>query len=136
MAKEPTLGDLIDKLDKTRETYRALKAKADEVNKQYKELEDEIKGKLINAGIERAAGKRASVTLKSSVVGNITDYDTLCTYIKKTGYFHLLNRAVNVASFRELYEQALAKGQSEQRFIELTGLAPFKKIALNHDSLK
>jgi L-serine deaminase len=136
MAKEETLGALIDELDKARETHRALSAEANEAKADYNALEEKIKSKLMESNIDKAAGRRASVTPTCSVVGTIKDYDTMVKFIKRTGYFHLLNRAVNNASFRELYEQAVTKGQSAEKFIAQTGLAPFERITLNHSSLK
>lgn len=148
--KEPTLGELIDKLDKLREDYRAIDEKAKAVKAQYDELEEVIQAKLIEGGMDKATGKRATVSLKRSLVGSIKDWETLTTYVKKTGYFHLFNRSVGAPAFRELYERhmnSIKPGKTEEitlerrkvaeeKFVQLTGVAPFMKIALNHSTLK
>ena len=149
-AKEPTLGELIDQLDKLREDYRAIDEKAKVVKAKYDDLEAVIMEKLLTEKMDKATGKRATVSLKRSLVGSIKDWDTLTSYVKKTGYFHLFNRSVGAPAFRELYEQHMKsvkpgkteeiteqrRKQAEEKFVQLTGVAPFMKIAMNHSSLK
>ena len=148
--KEPTLGELIDRLDKLREDYRAVDEKAKVVKAQYDALEEVIQAKLLEGGMDKATGKRATVSLKRSLVGSIKDWETLTAYVKKTGYFHLFNRSVGAPAFRELYEQHMKtvkpgkteevtlerRKVAEEKFVQLTGIAPFTKIALNHSTLK
>ena len=148
--KEPTLGELIDRLDKLREEYRIIDETAKAIKVKYDELEQVILGKLLSEKMDKATGKRATVSIKRSLVGNIKNRETLNAYVKKTGYFHLFNNAVGAPAFRELYEHEMAKvkpgktdeiteqrrKQAEERFIQLTGLAPFTKIAMNHSSIK
>lgn len=149
-AKEPELGELIDQLDMLREKYRALEEKVKPVKAEYDELEAKILSKLLESKIEGSRGKRASVNIGRSIVGSIVDWETLTAYVKKTGYYHLFNRSVGSASFRELYEQTMTKvvpgktdeitakrrQEAEDKFIKLTGLKPFEKISLKHNTLK
>lgn len=149
-AKEPTLGELIDQLDKLREDYRAIEEKAKVVKAKYDDLEAVIMEKLLTEKMDKATGKRATVSLKRSLVGSIKDWDALTAYVKKTGHFHLFNRSVGAPAFRELYEQhmksvkpgkteeitAERRKVAEEKFVQLTGVAPFMKIAMNHSSLK
>lgn len=149
-SKEPTLGELIDQLDQLREEYRAVDEKAKTIKAKYDTLEEVIQAKLIEGKMDKATGKRATVSLKRSLVGSIKDWETLTAYVKKTGYFHLFNRSVGAPAFRELYEQhmkAVKPGKTEEvtlerrkvaeeKFVQLTGVAPFMKVALNHSSLK
>ena len=148
--KEPTIGEMIDQLDKHREEYRLIEEKAKAVKVKYDELEDVIQAKLIEEKMDKASGKRATVSLKRSLVGSIKDWDALTGYVKKTGYFHLFNRSVGAPAFRELYEQHMKsvkpgktdevteqrRKQAEEKFVQLTGVAPFTKISLNHSTLK
>ena len=148
--KEPTIGEMIDQLDKHREEYRLIEEKAKAVKAKYNKLEDVIQAKLIEEKMDKASGKRATVSLKRSLVGSIKDWDALTDYVKKTGHFHLFNRSVGAPAFRELYEQHMKsvkpgktdeiteqrRKQAEEKFVQLTGVAPFTKISLNHSTLK
>jgi hypothetical protein len=146
MAKPARLGELIDKLDALREKYRDAEAKAKTIKTAYDELAEEIKSRLGQENMDKATGKRATVSLKNSIVATITDWDVLTRFIKKKGYYHLFNRSVNTAAFRELYEmEVLSKTEPlnedkyeklEEKFTQATGLRPFTKITLNHSSLK
>jgi hypothetical protein len=135
MSEKP-LGALIDALEKTRRQQRDLNEKLKKVKDGYNELEQAIIARMTESGIDKAAGKTASVTVKRAVLGSIGNYDTLCKYIKRTGQFHLLNRALNSASFRELYERELDKGSSAEKLYERTGLSAYIKTTLNHSSMK
>lgn len=148
--KEPTIGEMIDQLDKHREEYRLIEEKAKAIKAKYDELEDVIQAKLLEEKMDKASGKRATVSLKRSLVGSIKDWDALTGYVKKTGHFHLFNRSVGAPAFRELYEQHMKtvkpgktdeiteqrRKQAEEKFVQLTGVAPFTKISLNHSTLK
>ena len=148
--KEPTLGELIDRLDKLRKEYRAIEEKAKPIKEQYSELETAIQKRLLEEGTEKATGRLATVSLKRSLVASVKDWDLLTAYVKKTGNFQLFSRSIPATSFRELYERELAKvkpgktpeitaarvKEVEVKFTQTTGLTPFMKISLNHDSLK
>lgn len=84
-----------------------------EVNKDveaFKAEEQAIKDYLIETlpkgdagGIQ---GKVARVSIVTKQVPQVEDWDALYTFIKKTGYFQLLNRALNVASAMEMLENS------------------------------
>ena len=124
-ARTTPLGTLIDQINGVREKKRQLSDKLSELDKEYKELEEQIKQRLEVEGMDKATGKKATVSLSKVVVANIVDYDALCKYIKRTGYFHLLQRRVSDPAFREL---AASK--------PVPGLEAFTKINLNLRSIK
>ena len=149
-AKQPTLGELIDQLDKLREQYRLIEEKAKPVKAEYDALEKEILEKLLAEQMDKGTGKRATVSVKRSIVGSIKDWDALTTFVQKTGNFQLFNRSVGAPAFRELYDREMEKlkpGKTpeitaqrikviEEKFTKLTGVAPFMKVSLNHSSIK
>jgi RecJ-like exonuclease len=144
--KPDSLGQLIDRLDGLREKYRKAETEAKTIKTAYDELAEEIQNRLHAENMDKATGKRATVSLKKSIVATITDWDALTRFIKKKGYYHLFNRSVNTAAFRELYDmEVLSKTEPlnpakyeklEEKFAQATGLRPFTKITLNHSSLK
>ena len=124
-AKPRTLGALIDALDDAREVKRALAVQTKEAEATYNELAAEIIAKMDAEDTRKGEGKKAGASITEVVVGQIDDYDTFTKYIKRTGYFHLLERRVSAVAFRELFEQ---KGA-------VPGLVPFTKRNLNLRSL-
>lgn len=125
-SKVEPLGKLIDKLDILRDKKRIAAAALDVVEKEYTALSEQLLDRLKTEGMDRATGKKATISISNVVVANIVDFDALTKYIKRTGYFHLLQRRVSDPAFRELLE---SKGI-------VPGLEPFTKVKLNHSSLK
>lgn len=121
----PTLGTLIDKLNDVREEKRLLAVKEKELEAAYKTLELQVMERLQAEGMDKATGKKASVSLTPVVVAAVQDWDALCKYVKKTGYFQLFQRRVSDPAFRELIE--LKKS--------VPGLEAFTKINVNLRSI-
>ena len=72
-------------------------------------------------GTDKGAGKLASASISSVVVGNLDDADKFFAYVKKTGYFHLMQRRLSDPAIRELLA---SKGS-------IPGVTPFTKVRLN-----
>lgn len=123
-ARAPTLGSLIDKLYAVREKRRDLAKKDDELKAEYAELEEQIKARLAAEETDIGRGKKATASISKVVVADIVDFDALCKYVKRTGYFHLFQRRISDPAFRELIATK-----------PVPGLAPFTKINLNLKSL-
>lgn len=123
-AKVQTVGSLIDQLDKTREKKRKLDEQVKILEAEYSALSQTLIERLQQEGMDKASGKSATISLSNVVVANITDYDALTKYVKRTGYFHLFQRRISDPAFRELLE---TKGS-------VPGLEPFTKVKLNHRS--
>jgi hypothetical protein len=115
------LGSMIDKLAELREDKRALEGKVALIEAEYKEVEEALMKRLEAEGTDKATGKKATASITSSVVGDVTDWDALNAYIKKTGYFHLYQRRLSDPAVRELFDQ---KGK-------IPGVEPFTKKRLN-----
>lgn len=143
-AKVVTLGSLIDKLNNTREETRALNVKVKESEARYKELEDQIKARLADEGMDKATGKLATVSISNVTVATVTDWDLVYALIKKKNAFHLLQRRVSDPAFRELYDQEYNKLASKKGFdpeklddaLVVPGFKPFTKVNLNLTTLK
>lgn len=122
--KVPTVGSLIDKLDDLREKKRKIDEQLKLVENDYNTLQQTLIERLQQEGMDKASGKKATVSLSSTIVANTTDWDALCKYVKRTGYFHLFQRRISDPAFRELLE---TKGK-------VPGLEAFTKVKLNHRS--
>lgn len=122
--KVVTVGSLIDQLDNVREKKRKLDEQLKVVEAEYSALSQTLIERLQQEGMDKASGKKATVSLSNTVVANIVDFDALAKYVKRTGFFHLFQRRISDPAFRELLE---SKGA-------VPGLEPFTKVKLNHRS--
>ena len=115
----------MSKVTKFEEAQLKAKEKAEKLLREAAELEEQIKKRLAAEGMDKATGKKATVSLSEEVVANVKDWDALCAYVKKTGYFHLFQRRVSNPAFRELAAKK-----------PVPGLEPFTKINLGLTHLK
>ena len=100
-----SLGDLIDLLHETREKRRLAAAEEARIAKQYTEIEAELETRLKEAGLDKASGSMATASLSTTLSANVEDWDAFYKFIKRTNYFHLLQRRVSSAACCELFEQ-------------------------------
>lgn len=127
---KPTIGQLLDQLAKQRKIKADLDAKIKDVEAAINNLKLEILNALQSAGMTKASGKSLTVSIKQDIVPNVTDWDSFYAYIKKNNYFHLLQRRVSTAAWRELHEQLSAKKK------EVPGTEAFVKVDLSITTLK
>lgn len=119
--KDATIGGLTDQLHDIREKKRALDAQVTAAEAEYKAVEEQLMELLDAQSTDKGSGKKASVSITSSVVAQVDDWDALYKYVKRTGYFHLFQRRVSDPACRELFEQ---KGS-------IPGVSPFTRKKLN-----
>ena len=124
------LGKLIDKLNEAREAKRKHAEQEKVLNAAYTEIEQEILARLKSEGMNKATGTKATASVSEVVVANVEDWDKFHAFVKKTGFFHLLQRRVSDPSFRELLEM---KGEA---VMAKAGVVPFVKTNLNLTTLK
>lgn len=121
LTSDGTIGSRIDSLSQLREDKRALEEKIKIIEESYRELEEALMEDLKKQGMDKATGKKATVSISSTVVGNLVDDEKFYAYVKRTGYFHLLQRRLSDPAIRELLE---SKGS-------IPGVEPFVKKRLN-----
>ena len=129
-AKVVPLGKLIDQLNDAREAKRKHAEVEKVLNATYSEIEQSIMARLAAEGMDKATGKKATASISNVAVANVEDWDKFHAFVKKTGYFHLLQRRVSDPGFRELLEQKGAAAMAK------VGVVPFVKQNLNLTTLK
>lgn len=129
-AKVVPLGKLIDQLNDAREAKRKHAEIEKVLNAAYSEIEQSIMARLAAEGMDKATGKKATASISNVTVANVEDWDKFHAFVKKTGYFHLLQRRVSDPGFRELLEQKGAAAMAK------VGVVPFVKQNLNLTTLK
>lgn len=120
------IGAKIDLRTKLVDQHREAQAAADLIDAQVKEVESALFEQMEREGTTRGGGKSATVSIVESVVPNVEDWEAFYKYIKRMGYFHLLERRPSVTGCRELFE---TKGK-------IPGVMPFQKRKLNFSKLK
>jgi len=124
--KPEPIGKLCDDLWKVKQEKAAWAKLEADFDLRIKELETKIFEAFDAQETTAGRGTKCSVSLGTSTVFNIDDFDALAKYIKRTGYFHLFQRRITVAAARELFEK---NGK-------VPGLAPFEKRVLNITTTK
>jgi uncharacterized protein (DUF1786 family) len=125
MAKTPTLGSLIDQLDRIRNERREISERDKVLKQEYDAVELQVLEVLDAQGLDKATGNKATVSISRVIVATIDDFDALTKYIKRSGNFQLFQRRISDPSFREILA---TKGV-------VPGLSPFEKVNLNLRSL-
>lgn len=115
------LGQMVDKLNATREKKRSIQKQLDEAEAAYNALAEEIIAKMDSEGVEKTTGKTASVSKSVSIKPNVLDWDAFYAYIHRNKYYHILERRPSVTGCRELFE---TKGK-------VPGVEAFTKVTLN-----
>ena len=107
-AKKPKvlpIGNIIDQLWQLREDKKALAEQEKLITAQVEVLEAQLYERMDSEDTTKSAGKRASVTLGTTDIVQLDGedgFELFTKYIKKTGYFHLLERRVAQLGAREL----------------------------------
>ena len=115
------IGPAIDELFELRSKKQKLEQQIKKLEAEYGEIEEALLAKLSAEGTDKGAGKRASVTVSTTTVGNLADADKFFAYVKKTGYFHLMQRRLSDPAIREMLA---SKGS-------IPGVTPYDKVRLN-----
>ena len=114
------IGEMIDNLVALRDEKRTKQAEIDEVDKQYRELEQELLEVLEAQGIDKATGTSATASRKVSSVCAVKDWDAFYNFIHRHKHYHLLQRRVSEPAWREIME--ISK--------KVPGTEPFHKVSL------
>ena len=124
-AQPPSTGALIDQHWAAREEKRRLEEQAKEVEVKIKQIEEVLLERMDAEGLEKATGTKASVSISTSVVADVQDWDLLWPYIAKNKLFHMIQRRVSDPAYRELLDMGK----------KVPGVLPFTKRKLNLRSL-
>lgn len=116
-----TTGAIIDQLWAAREEKRNLESQVKEVEQTIKKIEEMLMTRLDAEGMDKATGKKASVSITTSVVADVQDWDLLYPYIAKNKFWHLLQKRVSDPSVRELWDAGK----------KVPGVLPFTRKKLN-----
>lgn len=115
------IGAMIDGLANLRKQKKHYEEELKGVKAEMEELESELITKLTEMGTTSAKTKLATVSVSSTMVPTVENWDDFYEYVKDNDAFYMLQRRVSSPAWRELYEA----GE------EVPGTKAFEKISLN-----
>ena len=118
---ELTLADLANDRDVLRERKRELEAEVKLLDQALAANELAIIERLDEMGVNKFAVGKLSFSISENTVGNVEDWDQVHAYIRDNNAFHLVQRRLANAAYKELLDM----GE------ELPGVVPFNKRSLN-----
>lgn len=101
------IGGLIDNLYLLRAERLEANRKVEEMKKEEKILSDQLVSILSGVGLESAKGYKASFGLRNEVVPNVKDWNKLYEFIRVNNAFEILNRAINILTWRGFREDGI-----------------------------
>lgn len=116
------LGKTIDKIFSLRKKKQELENAVKDVEGQIANLDAEVMEALEATGLEKTSTKSGTVSISTSTVAQVTDWDAFYAYIYKNKFGHLLQRRVSDPAWRELMEQGK----------KVPGTSGFTKKKLNY----
>lgn len=118
------LGTMVDDIFKLRTKKAELDAALKDLSGQISDREGELLERMKAEGVEKTTGKGGTVSITTSVVADVVDWDDFLSFIYKKKYGHLLQRRVSDPAWRELVEQG----------VKVPGTQPFPRTKLNFRS--
>lgn len=118
---EVTLADLALARDNLRTQLKAVQDEEKRLKELMAENELAIIEQLDAQGVTRSGVGPYSMSISTSTVGNVADWDQVYAYIHEHEAFHLLQRRLANAAYAEMLEQGEV----------LPGVEPFEKRSLN-----
>lgn len=97
----PSIGSLIDTAFDLREQERELESQKKKLTAQRTEIEEQILAKFEAEGVDQIRGTKATASLSENEVANVENWDDFYKYIHRQKAFHLLQRRVSDAAWRE-----------------------------------
>lgn len=104
-----------------RDERRAIANRDKELVEEWNSLEGALMQRLEEQGMDRASAPAGTATITETLLPQVEDWDAFYTYIDETSSWHLLQRRVATAAFRELHQS----GE------EVPGLSPYTKRSIS-----
>ena len=118
---EVTLADLALARDELRVQLKSVQDEEKRIKALLDENEDAIIEQLDAQGVTRSGVGPYSMSISTTKVGNVTDWDQVYDHIHEHKAFHLLQRRLANAAYVEILDSGEA----------LPGVEPFEKRSLN-----
>lgn len=117
----PTLATLASARFELREAKRELEKQVKVIEQQLTANEYELLEAADAVGLTHFRVGNLSLSVSEQVVGNVEDWDQVYAYIKDNDAFHLLQRRLGNAAYKELLDMGNPP----------PGIVPFTKRSIN-----
>lgn len=123
----PVTGADVDKLFSLKGKYADRQKVADAAKAEYDAFEAELIARMTHHKLDKAGGRRATVSLAVQYYPSVTDWDAIWNVVRKEKtYPALLQRRISDALWREMYKDRKL----------LAGTEAFQKIKLSLTAVK
>jgi chromosome segregation ATPase len=116
-------GERCDALYELREKIAEAQSKVDALEKQKREMEDDLLAAMTEAGTDLVRGQRATASITETVVPQIADMEAFGQFVLRKKALHLFQRRIAATAYRELKESLAGK--------PVPGVNEFTKISLS-----
>jgi len=116
-----SLGGTIDHAYELRERKRMAEAVVKGIDEEIAANNEMLMARLDSEETTKGAGRKASASITTAVVGTLTDPDAFWAYVAKKKYFHLVQKRLSDPALREIWDKNL----------EIPGVEKFHKRTLN-----
>lgn len=119
-----TIGEDVDALWSLREEIKARDDELKELKTVFDAKRAALMDRLQREGINAARGRKGSVSLSEPIiVANVENWDEVWAYIHRNKAYHLVERRIANAAYREILANRRGK--------DIPGIKPFEKVNLN-----
>lgn len=115
------LGDCADALYTTRAERLSIKKDVAALEDYEKEIKNYIIDNLPKSNASGITGKVATATIQPKDIPIVEDWDIFGKYLKKTGFYHLLQRRLSVEAVNEILDSGK----------KIPGVAMFRVLEVN-----
>ena len=115
------IGTIIDKLYDLRAEKYALIKQIQALSDEMEHLEATLLSKLVNEEAIKASGNKASVTITSTVVPVVADWDEVYKFAVEQDACYIFEKRISTSAFREL----------QQMGTTIPGTSSFEKKSLS-----
>lgn len=96
------INELIEARAKVKDAMAGLNSELKELRQTQDDLDYKLMTQLDEQGLSRTANDKASVSINSDTVPDVTDWDALYEHINSTKDYSLLQRRVSSTAYKEL----------------------------------
>lgn len=100
-----TVSELSDEIWGIKVQEKALKEQLDDLEKRRKDIEQKLIEAAEKQGLKGGTGATSKFSVEETTLPQVADWDAFCKFLKKKGWFHLLQRRPASKACQELWEQ-------------------------------
>lgn len=75
-----------------------------EMKKQENAIKEAIIADLRKQGLDKGSGDKCTASISTGVVPQVTDWDRVYAWVKRTGAFEIFEKRISKSAFKERYE--------------------------------